>query len=385
MSDMWLISAPGQPSKEAAYRSCASKISSIAEVSQFNVPTDLKVGTLDNLVALSDDLIKLDPFVESVVKKITYMLHDLLEDHLDKLGESMTADGLHCEEYVRKFQWDIRKYSVKNSTKDLVQDIVKKVTDVESELKAKQLHYSTVKNSLNAVERGNAGSLLSRNLVGIVGASDVISGSEHLQSLIVCVPKSSSSEWVACYEKLTDMVVPQSGRKITGDNDYELWSVTCFRRVAEDFKNAARERKFIVRDFEFDPNAQAREEKAQKAMEMDLKKQWSGLVRWGKTYFSECFTAWMHIKAVRLFVESVLRYGLPANFQGILIKPSKKRDKQVRTSLEEMYQHLENRSGQNNNAKNIDDEAPAGLGVSDYYPYVYIGFSLSFLEKAGKH
>lgn len=69
-------------------------------------------------------------------------------------------------------------------------------------------------------------------------------------------------------------------------------------------------------------------------MEADLKKQWSRLVQWGKTYFSETFTSWIHLKAVRLFVESVLRYGLPANFQGALLEPAKKKEKSLRQALE---------------------------------------------------
>jgi hypothetical protein len=31
------------------------------------------------------------------------------------------------------------------------------------------------------------------------------------------------------------------------------------------------------------------------------------LVRWLKVNFSECFCAWIHVKALRVFVESVLR------------------------------------------------------------------------------
>lgn len=33
------------------------------------------------------------------------------------------------------------------------------------------------------------------------------------------------------------------------------------------------------------------------------------LVRWLKVNFSEAFIAWIHIKALRVFVESVLRCG----------------------------------------------------------------------------
>lgn len=37
-------------------------------------------------------------------------------------------------------------------------------------------------------------------------------------------------------------------------------------------------------------------------------------MRWLKVNFSECFCAWVHIKALRVFVESVLRY-VPINYK----------------------------------------------------------------------
>merc|ERR1712008_237172 len=52
--------------------------------------------------------------------------------------------------------------------------------------------------------------------------------------------------------------------------------------------------------------------------------QFGPLVRWLKVNFSECFMAWIHVKALRVFVESVLRYGLPVNFQGMVLLPQKK-------------------------------------------------------------
>jgi V-type H+-transporting ATPase subunit C len=56
----------------------------------------------------------------------------------------------------------------------------------------------------------------------------------------------------------------------------------------------------------------------------DKKKQFGPLVRWLKVNFGESFTAWIHVKALRVFVESVLRFGLPVNFQGMVLLPQKK-------------------------------------------------------------
>lgn len=65
------------------------------------------------------------------------------------------------------------------------------------------------------------------------------------------------------------------------------------------------------------------------------------MVRWLKVNFSECFCAWIHVKALRVFVESVLRYGLPVNFQAILVHPSKKSTKRLRDVLSQLYGHLD--------------------------------------------
>ena len=37
-------------------------------------------------------------------------------------------------------------------------------------------------------------------------------------------------------------------------------------------------------------------------------------------HFSEAFSAWIHLKALRVFVESVLRFGVPVNFNAFLVR-----------------------------------------------------------------
>ena len=51
------------------------------------------MGTLDLLVGLSEDLGKLDSFVEQVMKKVSNYLGDVLEDQRDKLSENLLANG----------------------------------------------------------------------------------------------------------------------------------------------------------------------------------------------------------------------------------------------------------------------------------------------------
>jgi V-type H+-transporting ATPase subunit C len=48
---------------------------------------------LDQLVGLSDDLGKLDTYVEGVTRKIAAYLREILEDQRDKVAENLQANN----------------------------------------------------------------------------------------------------------------------------------------------------------------------------------------------------------------------------------------------------------------------------------------------------
>ena len=47
------------------------------------------------------------------------------------------------------------------------------------------------------------------------------------------------------------------------------------------------------------------------------------------------------LQAIRVFVESVLRFGLPVNFQGMILLPQKKTSRKLRDTLGQLYAHLD--------------------------------------------
>jgi V-type H+-transporting ATPase subunit C len=62
--DFWLISIPGDKTPQESYEKLSKNISATTTPCKFNIP-NLKVGTLDQLFGLSDELGKLDAFVEA--------------------------------------------------------------------------------------------------------------------------------------------------------------------------------------------------------------------------------------------------------------------------------------------------------------------------------
>nr|CAD7261595.1 unnamed protein product [Timema shepardi] len=105
------------------------------------------------------------------------------------------------------------------------------------------------------------------------------------------------------------------------------------------------------------------------------------LVRWLKVNFSESFCAWVHVKALRVFVESVLRYGLPVNFQAMLLHPSKKNTKRLRDVLNQLYGHLDSSALQSSGAQHDSVDIPGlGFGQSEYYAYVYYKINIDMVD-----
>uniref|UniRef100_A0AAR2KEY3 V-type proton ATPase subunit C n=1 Tax=Pygocentrus nattereri TaxID=42514 RepID=A0AAR2KEY3_PYGNA len=415
MTEFWLISAPGEKTCQQTWDKlmmATTRTNNLSTNNKFNIP-DLKVGTLDVLVGLSDELAKLDSFVESVVKKVAQYMADVLEDSRDKVQENLLANGVDLITYITRFQWDMAKYPIKQSLKNISEIISKQVTQIDNDLKARASAYNNLKGNLQNLERKNAGSLLTRSLADIVKKEDFVLDSEYLVTLLVVVPKTSYADWQKTYETLAEMVVPRSTNLLFEDQDSGLFSVTLFRKAVDDFRHKARENKFVVRDFQYNEEEMKADKEEMTRLSTDKKKQfvsvtstltdytgqmihWSDpspqagkrdccckpvgpLVRWLKVNFSEAFIAWIHIKALRVFVESVLRYGLPVNFQAMLLQPNKKNMKKLREVLYDLYKHLDSSA-----AAIIDQSAMdiPGLNLSqqEYYPYVYYKIDCNLLD-----
>lgn len=344
---------------------------------KFHIP-DLKVGTLDQLVGLSDELGKLDTYVESVTRKVASYLGDVLEEQRDKLADNLLANGLELEAYVTRFQWDMAKYPIKQSLKNITEIINKQVSQIDGDLKTRSAAFNNLKTQLQSIERKATGSLLVRSLADLVQKEHFVLGSEYLTTLLVVVPKALYKDWQTKYDKLADMVVPKSSQLVYEDSEHGLFTVTLFEKVKDEFRLHCRENKFVVRDFVYDESALLAGKNEIAKLESDKKKQYGLLVRWLKVNFSEAFMAWIHVKALRLFVESVLRYGLPVNFVGILLHPQKKMQKRLREVLNQLYSHLDTSIAQGP----VDDIPGLNFGQQEYYPYVYFKISIDLADSS---
>ncbi|XP_045303682.1 V-type proton ATPase subunit C 2 isoform X10 [Leopardus geoffroyi] len=285
MSEFWLISAPGDKENLQALErmNTVTSKSNLSYNTKFSIP-DFKVGTLDSLVGLSDELGKLDTFAESLIKRMAQSVVEVMEDSKGKVPENLLANGglkekLKClkidlTSFVTHFEWDMAKYPAKQPLVSVVDTLAKQLAQIETDLKSRTAAYNTLKTNLENLEKKSMGNLFTRTLSDIVSKEDFVLDSEYLVTLLVIVPKPSYTQWQKTYESLSDMVVPRSTKLIAEDNEGGLFTVTLFRKVIDDFKTKAKENKFTVREFYYDEKEIKREREELSRLLSDKKQQY---------------------------------------------------------------------------------------------------------------
>ncbi|MED6135435.1 V-type proton ATPase subunit C [Stylosanthes scabra] len=331
-SRYWVVSLPVHNSASTLWNQLQDQISKHSfdtPLYRFNIP-NLRVGTLDSLLSLSDDLAKSNTFMEGVSHKIRRQIEEL--ERISGVESSgLTVDGVPVDSYLTRFVWDEAKYPTMSPLKEIVDAIHGQVAKIEDDLKVRVSEYNNIRSQLNAINRKQTGSLAVRDISNLVKPEDIIT-SEHLTTLLAVVSKYSQKDWLASYETLTN---------------------------------------YVIRDFEYNPEThEGRKQELDKLMR-DQESLRGSLLQWCYTSYGEVFSSWMHFCAVRLFAESILRYGLPPSFLACVLAPSVKAEKKVRSILEGL-------SDSTNSAywKSEDDVGMAALAGEDAHPYVSFTINL---------
>ncbi|KAJ2434943.1 Vacuolar ATP synthase subunit C, partial [Coemansia sp. RSA 2424] len=361
-------------------------------VYDFTLP-QFKIGTLDTLVRLSDELAKFDTAYENTTGKFIDTLRNLTNTNNSALAAHLLVEDKPVDQYIRSFAWNNSKYRSDRSLPEIVGQIADDMGAIDASLKTKLTQYNAIKNSLATVRRKQTGNLSVKSLSGIVKRENCITDSEYLVTAFVAVPKNQTQEWANGYERLTDMVVPRSSKRIAEDSEYVLFSVVLFKRVLDEFTTKARDARFIVRDFYYDEEAMARDQLMAREIVEQEEELLDNIAEWIKGSFGAVFSAWVHIKALRVFVESILRYGIPPDFLPILVKPSPKQAPKIKHSLAEFYSYLETSTrasdraklaGKSSARKQTDDSAfdmhEFSNVLSDYTPFVFFELPWTFLD-----
>lgn len=154
----------------------------------------------------------------------------------------------------------------------------------------------------------------------VVDPKLLIQDSEYLETHLVVVPNNFKKDFLRSYETISPMVVPRSSIEIASDDEFTLYGVTTFKKHSAEFQHKCREMKWTPRDYKYKEGGQEEERREVEQVSRDERKCWGEALRLARTGWGECAQIWIHVLALRVFVETVLQYGLPLDFVCGLIK-----------------------------------------------------------------
>ncbi|KAL8993289.1 MAG: hypothetical protein Q9188_007370 [Gyalolechia gomerana] len=351
----------------------------------FPIP-EFKIGTLDALVRQADDLAKLETACEGVVGKVGDSLKTILEGDEEKVSQSKTVNDKPAEQYLKSFHWNKVKYRADKPLGELINTLQKEITSIDNQVKDKYNSYNQVKTNLTALQRRQTGNLTTKSLANIVPPDLIIRDSDYLETHLIAVPRTIIKDFLRTYETLAPMVVPRSAVQVAADEEFTLYAVTTFKKHSQDFVHKCRESKWTPRDYKYKEGGREEENKELEKVGKDEKRVWGEALRLGRTAWGEAVMAWVHVLALRVFVETVLRYGLPLNFVCGLVRTTGKLAKKARASLDVSYSYLggnafgrdkKGRVTKDDSSTSADMQAAGHMGDGgDYSAYVCYEFEI---------
>lgn len=372
-----------------------ARLEAIAKVTEFTIPA-LKIGTYDQLVKLSDDLEK----VQSTVEGVTARLHKQIMDSRIKMGKlvsepvMITGSGApaRLQDFSRAFQWADDKYPMQAPLREMVDEIQGRVTKYADTLQGKIQAYTKLIGELSGISNRATGNLLNCDLVPpIVSEENFIGmkGSEYCSSIFCVINKGEARNFESKIASCSPCILyPQDQRGqircLKQDETFCLYVVWVLNdsllpedvagrpgqmgaTPKSDFIKVLRENRWQFRDhIEWDPEAALEARRKMNELEAEKKQEESRLAKWTDAVFSEAYINYAHLKAINVFTEAVLRYGLGSDGQpqyiAYCIEPhNAKKLGTVRSILGALYSDGSEKDG---------DDAGMMDGRREYFPYV---------------
>lgn len=134
------------------------------------------------------------------------------------------------------------------------------------------------------------------------------------------MPTNFKKDFIKTYETLSPMVVPRSAVEVDHDDEFTLFAAATFKKHGPEFIHKCREQKWTPRQYTHVPGGREGEQRELDRVTNEERKVCGEALRMCRTGWSESVMVWIHVLTLRVFVEAVLRYGLPLDYVTALVK-----------------------------------------------------------------
>ena len=307
----------------------------VKEINLNNMMKELVNDNLDTLFKLNDDLIRDEQEIESFLKALEKQLATL---NSNPVQIKFRGTLLEPKKAITEFTWDEGKYPNRSKTiSDIMHKINEKYTETRKTIKAKTDDYNNSLNDLKMKKKGQNDAL---NLMKqdyrdlVIKSKSEMKTTDYLCTMLCFVPSGSEKNFLNTYMKLADgLVVPYSALRIDRGEDekMQLYRVIVMKHIKDDFKVQCQSQlRIACREYdEEELSKKPMEEKEIEKLSNESTTKKHDLERHAESGYSEVFYALLHLKYLRLYVESCLKYTSGDYYSVMVYVPKDKEQKLI--------------------------------------------------------
>ena len=340
-------------------------------ISAIKLP-NFKFDNLSNLLNLVESFSSFDRMLKNLIRKLVEV-----KDQLGLNDDDLSLVDFHYN------------YDQSNEFKNLNLNELVNVTKVnleylDNQLKSNLNDFNKVENELKNLNKLKNLNLTNKPLNDFINNNNYLDTS-YITTLFLVVNKNDINDWFNSYEKLSNMIIPRSSIIISSDDNYHLVNVLVFKKFKDNFIQACQKRKFLVRNFSFDQSYSKQDSVNNfKKLENTEYSKFNKLKEFLKFSSNQIISNYFKVNFIKLYIESVLTYGLPINYAYLLIE-NDINSKQLQSLVNHFNQILPNKSNFNsiNNNNNIETNLNSdllNLLQQPYYPFPYIDLNFNGSE-----
>jgi len=342
------------------------------KISDFDLKTmkDLLTDNLDHLLKINDELITTDKEFEAYLKFLEKEILNL--DPKCDIQVNVKGSNYKIEDAISIFSWDDGRYPKKQkSISDILNKFNEKFTQTKQNLNSKKLEYTNEDKNLNQKKKGynDALSLMKYDYREIVKLNlDKMIETDYLCTMLCFIPVNQEKHFKETYFKLCDgMVLPGSAQRIDQKQDDKvcLYRVVVMKHVKDTFKQQLQNNlRCQCREYNINEiNLKPKEEEEINNLSKKVKELKTTLIRNSLAGYSEVYYALLHLKYLRLYVESNLKYGNGDYFTCIVFCNVGKEQKIVSTMIKKFTDS--NEEGWYGTKEELKES-------EDFYPFILI-------------
>ena len=346
----------------------------VKEINLNNIMKDLVNDNLDTLFKINDDLMRDEQEIETFLKSLEKQLADLTKNN--NLQIKFRGALLEPKKAITEFTWDEGKYPNKSKTiADIMHKINEKYTETRKTIKAKTDDYNNSVNDLKLKKKSQneALTLMKQDYRDLVSRSkNEMKNTDYLCSMLCFVPTGKEKDFEANYMTLADgMVVPYSALRIDRGEDekMQLYRVIVMKHKKDDFRNECQSKlRITCKEYNEDELAnKPLEEKEIEKLANESTQKKHDLERHAESGYSEVFYALLHLKYLRLYVESCLKYTSGDYYSVMVYTPKEKEQRLISTMIKTFNDTKE--SGWYGTKEELKE-------TEDFYPFILIKISV---------